>query len=242
MLQAVLFDLDGTLLPIDHGDFIKEYLKEVSLVVKPIIDPGDFKRILITSSLAIVTNNNPNITNEDVFWKKFEAHLGDRISALKPLLEMFYAKKYQQLGYLAHPCPEARILVKAAIESGLRIVLATKPLFPLTAIISRMSWAGVDAFPWDLITSNEVMHFCKPHPGYYREIAEYLGVLPEQCLMVGNDVNEDLAAGSLGMKTYLVTDFLVGDPAGICRADWYGSIQHLAELWENQGIKTAVNY
>lgn len=236
MLQAVLFDLDGTLLPLDHSAFFHEYLKEVSRIVQPVVEPGEFKRVLLASTSAMVANNSTDLTNEEVFWDDFKVRLGDRLTAIRPLLEIFYAEKFQELAYVARPCPEARVLVKAAMERGLRIVLATNPLFPLTAILSRMSWAGVDDLPWDLITSYEVMHFCKPHPGYYREIALHLGVHPEECLMVGNDVDEDLVSGSLGMKTFLVTDCLRGDPAGVCRADWHGSIQHLAGLWENQGL------
>ncbi|WP_134219932.1 HAD family hydrolase [Pelotomaculum sp. FP] len=236
VLQVVLFDLDGTLLPMDHRKFMNEYLKELSLFVRPVIEPDAFKQALMASTSAMAANNSLVFTNEEVFWKDFENHLGERLPSIRPLLEMFYAEKFRQLSYVAHPCPEARILVKAAMERNLRIALATNPLFPLTAIQSRMSWADVDDFPWNLITSYEVMHFCKPHPGYYREIAAHLGVRPEECLMVGNNVDEDLVAGTLGMKTYLVTDCLLGDPAGICRADWHGSIQRLAWLWENQGI------
>lgn len=236
MLQAVLFDLDGTLLPIDQKRFVTAYLKELSDFASPVIEPDEFKDALLASTAAMVTGNHPELTNEEVFWKNFELRLGKRSTYLKPLLEKFYDEKFGQLSYLAYPCPEARILVKTAIKSNFRIALATNPLFPLTAILSRMSWAGVDDLPWDLITSYEKMHYSKPHTGYYLEIAELLGVQPVECLMVGNSVKDDLVAGSLGMKTYLVTDCLLGDPAKICKADWHGSIQDLAMLWEKNGI------
>lgn len=242
MLQAVLFDLDGTLLPMDHRKFLNEYLKEVALFLRPVIEPDAFKQALLASTKAMAANNSPGLTNEEAFWKDFQLRLGDLLPAIKPLFEMFYAERFRELSYTTHPCTEAGILVKAAVESNLRIVLATNPLFPLTAIQSRMSWAGVDNFTWDLITSYEIMHFCKPHPGYYHEILAHLGLRPGECLMVGNNVDEDLVAGSLGMKTYLVTDCLLGDPAGICRADWHGSIQRLAWLWENQGVPDAARY
>jgi FMN phosphatase YigB (HAD superfamily) len=236
LLQAILFDLDGTLLPLDQKKFLDEYLKELSLVVQPQIDPGEFIQALLASTHIMSKHNNPELTNEEAFWNDFQLRMGDRLSAIKPLLEFFYEEKFPKLAHVANPCPEARILVKAAIERNLRIVVATNPLFPLNAILNRMSWAGVDDLPWDLITSYEVMHFSKPHTGYYHEIAAYLGVPPEECLMVGNDVNEDLIAGRLGMRTCLVTDCLLGDAAGICQANWHGPIQHLAALWENQGI------
>jgi len=236
VLQAVLFDLDGTLLPMDHKVFLSEYLKELFLLVQPVIEPAVFKRAFMASTSAMATNNSPDLTNEEVFWRDFQVQLGDQLPVVRPLLEEFYNERFPQLAYVASPCPEARILVKAAMQHDLRIVLATNPLFPRTAILSRMSWAGVHDLPWDLITSYEVMHFCKPHLEYYREIVAQLGVRPEECLMVGNDVDQDLIAGSLGMKIYMVTDCLRGDLAGICRADWHGTIQQLAGLWENNGV------
>jgi FMN phosphatase YigB (HAD superfamily) len=237
LLQAILFDLDGTLLPINQKEFLNEYLKALALAISPVIEPDKFIPALMASTSAMAANNNPELTNEEVFWNDFRTRLGDnRLTSIKPLLEVFYAEKFNQLAFVAHPCPEARIMVEAAIKNGLRIALATNPLFPRNAILSRMSWAGVEDLPWDLITSYENMHFCKPHPGYYHEIAAQLGVRPEECLMVGNNVKDDLIAGSLGMKTYLVTDCLLGDPADIYRADWHGSIRNLAMLWENYGI------
>lgn len=236
MLQAVLFDLDGTLLPMNKRKFLDEYLKEVSLAVSTVIEPEAFIHALLASTSVMAANNSVELTNEEAFWKDFQIRLGNRLPAVKPLFELFYTEKFHQLSYAANPSPEAFVLVKAALDVDLRIVLATNPLFPLSAILDRMSWAGVEDFPWELITSYEVMHFSKPHPGYYREITAHLGISPGECLMVGNDVDEDLAAGKLGMKTCLVTDCLMGDPAGISRADWHGSLKSLAELWGNRGV------
>ena len=36
-----------------------------------------------------------------------------------------------------------------------------------------------------------------------------LGVQPEECLMVGNDVTEDMVTETLGMKAFLLTDCLI---------------------------------
>ena len=50
---------------------------------------------------------------------------------------------------------------------------------------------------------------CKSNPSYYLEITSRLNVAPEECLMVGNDVTEDMAAKSAGMEVFLLTDCLI---------------------------------
>ena len=89
------------------------------------------------------------------------------------------------------------------------MVLATNPLFPMSGMITRLNW--LDLYPDDflLVTSYENSHFCKPNPGYYHHIMKTLGKNPEDCLMVGNDLEEDMCAGEMGMDTFLVTDYTV---------------------------------
>ena len=40
-------------------------------------------------------------------------------------------------------------------------------------------------------------------------ILEKHGLQPEECLMVGNDVSEDMSAELCGMKVFLLTDCLI---------------------------------
>lgn len=229
MLQAVLFDLDGTLLQLETEEFTTEYLKEISRVAAPVVDPGRFIEALLTSTRAMMANNDPSVTNARAFWADFSRRLEDCIEDLEPVIQDFYATRFNSLSRVARPCPGAREAVQAALDRGLRIVLATNPVFPLSAIRDRMSWAGVEDLPWEFVTSYEEMHFCKPHPGYYREIAGRLGLPAEVCLMAGNDVEEDLAASKIGMKTYLVTDFMKRPVREEFNPDWIGSLEDLAQ-------------
>ena len=43
----------------------------------------------------------------------------------------------------------------------------------------------------------------------YQDILETMNLTPEECLMVGNDVDEDMIAETLGMKVFLLTDCLL---------------------------------
>ena len=68
----------------------------------------------------------------------------------------------------------------------------------------------------DLVTSYETSHYCKPDPRYYTEFLDKLGLNPKDCLMIGNDVGEDIkAAQSLGISTFLITDCVIGDPGSV---------------------------
>jgi Predicted hydrolase (HAD superfamily) len=147
----------------------------------------------------------------------------------------FFDDYYDRAFPLLHNLCQGHALVPGMIESLLagskKVIIATNPVFPIKAIQHRLDWAGIGHFPYELITSYEVMHFCKPHPEYYREISDMIGVPPEQCLMVGNDREEDLTAASIGMKTYLVEDGLI-DRGSNLRPDWQGTLSQLAAFLE----------
>ena len=105
--------------------------------------------------------------------------------------------------------PDAAKAVKRLKERGFRLILATNPIFPAVATESRIKWAGLDKEDFELYTTYEDSHYCKPNPEYYREITERLSLDPAECLMVGNDAEEDTAAEKLGIKVFLLTDCLI---------------------------------
>ena len=94
-------------------------------------------------------------------------------------------------------------------EKGIRVVLATNPLFPSIATENRIRWAGLQPEDFEYFTTFENSHYCKPNLDYYQEILEKRSLKPEECLMVGNDVGEDMITEQLGMKTFLLTDCLI---------------------------------
>jgi FMN phosphatase YigB (HAD superfamily) len=205
-LRAVLFDLDGTLLPHDYAAFEPRYLEAVARWCA-VAFPGTDAFRLAMAALATMLRNDGSKRNDEQFWETF----GARFS---PGRDVFEAKYFEFLG-VDHPRlrgsiasdPAARAIVEACRRGGLVTVLATNPVFPRPAVEQRMSWAGVDGDLFDLVTTYETMRYCKPHPGYYLEIAEQMRVAPEDCLMVGNDVAMDLVpAAAAGMKTCLVAN------------------------------------
>lgn len=230
MLNTLLFDLDGTLLPMDHNRFTQGYLRRLAPSITHLLDPNKFIQLLWSSTETMVRSDDSSKTNEQVFKEDFLAKSGLREEEVWPIFLDFYKNEFPALHHLATPSPVSRKVVETAIEKGYTVVLATNPLFPRTAIETRMEWAGVADMPFALVTTLEEMHFCKPNPNYYREILEKIGKRPEECMMIGNDGYEDMVAGKLGMQTFLVTDCLIERNMLTGLIQQQGSIQDLLEF------------
>ena len=209
MTKAILFDLDGTLLPMDQEVFVKDYMGRIAAFLAPHgYEPQPLIKALWAGTGAMVKNDG-KAKNEDVFWQVFNSVIGKDAGQDMPLFNEFYAGPFQQSKDSCGFHPAAAETIREIKAMGLRLVLATNPLFPAVATYSRVRWAGLQPDDFELITTYENSHFCKPNPDYYREILEKIGLDGPECLMVGNDVGEDMVAGSLGMKTFLLTDCLI---------------------------------
>lgn len=211
-IKAVLFDLDGTLLPMDLDEFFRAYFKLLAKKLYPYgcTDPKALVKIIWDGVDAVIKNDGSRI-NEEVFWEVFDSAYPMEGVDKREVLEEFYAKEFQGLKDICGYAPEADKAVKAIRKKGLRTVIATKPIFPKSAVLSRMEWAGLDVNDFEDYTSYDKCTYCKPDCRYYREIAEKIVVSPEECLMVGNDVSEDMTAAEIGMKVFLLTDCLIAD-------------------------------
>lgn len=207
--QAILFDLDNTLLenPIDH--FIPTYISALGEHVAGHVDREVFVKELMRGTEAMVANRDPNRTNKEAFDAVFFPAIGRTPEELGPVLEDFYARRFPELRGVSRPKPTARPLMEWVFEHGFQVVIATNPLFPRTAVEDRLAWAGVpvDAFDYDLITTYEDMHAAKPNGGYYLEIAQRLGRPPGECLMVGDEWEQDIEpALGVGMTAYWIAE------------------------------------
>lgn len=207
-MKTVLFDLDGTLLEVDINHFLKEYLQAISGYCTTLAQPMVFVTKLLESTELMIRNNGVK-TNEEVFMESFLPALGKERGEVYPLLESFYEREFPLLQKCVRQSGKAAQVVEEVLRRGWQIILATNPLFPRQAILERMKWAGVLSYPWLHITSYENCRSCKPNLLYYQEIISRHGLNPEECWMIGNDTGEDLVASQLGLKTYLVTDFVI---------------------------------
>ena len=208
-IKAVLFDLDGTLLPMDQDEFTNGYFKLLTAKAAPRgYEPKALADAVWAGTAAMVRNDGSK-SNEDAFWAEFARIYGPDALADKELFDAFYADEFTQAQALCGYAPGAADSVCRAKELGFRVALATNPIFPRSATLHRISWAGLQPADFELFTCYENSSLCKPNPAYFADVAARMGLGPEECLMVGNDATEDLAATKAGMKVFLITDSLV---------------------------------
>ena len=209
MIKAILFDLDGTLLPMDQDEFVKAYLEGLAAHMAPHgYDPRAIVRALMEGTGAMVRNDGSQ-SNETVLWNVFSRYFGENVKQDEPLFVRFYETDFQKMQKLCGFDARAAEAIQAIKGMGYRVVLATNPLFPAIATHSRVRWTGLAPEDFELVTTYENSCHCKPNPAYYRDILATIGLQPEECVMVGNDVSEDMIARELGMKVFLLTDNLL---------------------------------
>ena len=208
-VKTIMFDLDGTLLPMDQDIFIKEYFTGLAVKLAPYgYEPKKLMDAIYKGVAAMVANDG-SCNNETAFWNLFTSIYGENAKEHEPVFRSFYENEFQNVKKCCGFKKEAREVIDLCKAKGLQVVLATNPLFPSIATESRMRWAGLDKSDFEYFTVYENSSYCKPNPKYYLEILGKIGADPSECAMVGNDVGEDMIAETLGMKVFLLTDDLI---------------------------------
>ena len=211
--RQILFDLDGTLLPLDEKLFVDIYFTELSKVFSEYnIESNKLVEAIWTATHEIIKNDGKR-TNEEAFWEKFKSIINIDLSNVKEVLEKFYANEFfTKLKKCSTENNLAKVAVNLAKKNGRKVVLATNPVFPIDALV-RLKWTGLDIDDFDYVTHYSNSSFSKPNPKYYLDLCKKLDVEPKECLMIGNDERQDIfAASSAGMNCYLVTDYLYTYP------------------------------
>ena len=212
-ITTVLFDLDGTLLPMELESFTKTYFGLLAKKAAPFgYQPEPLVAAVWKGTKAMVKNDGSR-TNDQAFWDTFAQELGEDVKALRPEFDDFYAREFHGAKAVCGENPLAKQAVEGLKAKGYDVILATNPIFPLVGVKTRLSWVGLSPEDFSHVTSYETYTTCKPNPAYYAEILQNTGKRPEECLMVGNDALEDTAALKAGISVYLTTDCLL-NPSG----------------------------
>ena len=207
-MKTILFDLDGTLLPLSMDNFRKVYFP---LLVKKGMEMGidkDKMKMGVLGGLEAMVKNDGSKTNEDVFWQFFENSTGVPKEKVEKDFESFYNNEFLALKDVCTETDISRKIVDVLKQKGYKLILATNPILPLNAAKNRMAFVGLKPDDFEYITGFENSTYCKPNVNYYSEILEKNNLNAEDCLMVGNNVLEDMVAEKLGLETFLITDVL----------------------------------
>ena len=205
---TVLIDLDETLLSIDIDVFVQDYLKALGTFLNN-NNQDETVQLLSQAALAMIMKSMPGQTLEQTFDNAFYPQMNVEKNDLWEKANTFYGTVFPDFRTYASPKSAAVELVESAFSNNHQVVIATNPCFPRTATLQRLQWAALDpqTYPFQLISTYETFHFCKPHTAYYAEVLAQLGWSEQPAVMIGNSWENDiLPASKLGLPTFWVTD------------------------------------
>ena len=161
MIKNILFDLDGTLLPMDQDKFANGYFSRLVKKLAPLGYEPQKTVDGVWAGTAAMVKNDGGITNEKAFWLKFEELFGKDALRDKPVFDEFYRNEFNDVKSDCGFNPAAAKTVKELKEKGFKLILATNPISPAVATESRIKWAGLDKGDFELYTTYENSHYCK---------------------------------------------------------------------------------
>ena len=211
MKKLIMSDLDNTLIPvITQEKFVDIWFRDIAKIFhRHRLDPSRALNAMNDGCRAMLFNKGtkPNI---DVFFDAAVEVSGYSREEIEPVIDEYYSTTYENVRKITLENPYAPQIARLMRKKSEFAVIATMPLFPLDACDKRMSWTGIRADMFDLVTTCDYSSYCKPNPKYYKEILADFGVKPKDALMIGNDVREDMEpCEKLGIDTFLVTDYII---------------------------------
>lgn len=221
MIQAILFDLEGTLVNVDATDFMRNYLGILAPRFAHLLSPDKFSKQLLRSLETSESEPKPEQTNMQTFYDDFSKITGHSSLTMRPIFDEFYDSDFPTLRCLVQAIPQGVKVVEYAIQQGFLTAVASNPVLPLSAMREYVSWTGLTPEHFKIIPALNNFHFFKSQLGFYSEVAKSLGVKPDSCLLVTGQ-SQDIICRELGMKM-----FFVGSDE---RADYAGNLYDLFRL------------
>lgn len=205
MIKAVLLDMDNTLLVNPDMAFAKAFLEQFDQHMYDRLQVENVSQAFRQVIRHMSQSRDGDETNTALTIRTLHEATSHPHEHIEKALHVFYAEKYPALQKYISPVVGASELIQKLVNRGYKVVIATNPLYPETAIKQRMTWAQLpmDDDLYALVTSADNMHFSKPNPAYYAEMLGRIGVEPNETLMVGDSLRNDITpAKNIGIHTY----------------------------------------
>lgn len=198
-VEAVLFDLDGTLIDSapDLGAAANQMRTDRNMSSLPLSDYRCLVGAGARGMIAVAFGVTPDSVNFEVlkaeFFANYEARLTLSSVAFPGVSELVF--RLQQAGF----------------SWGVVTNKAQRFTVPLTQAISLFARAGS-------IVSGDTTAYAKPHPAPLLLAASHLGFSPEKCVYVGDDERDIVAGKAAGMRTVTAAYGYLG--AGVDHRTW----------------------
>jgi len=205
--EAILFDLDGTLIYFEPQQFIKTYLGAAARFFIDLIPNSErFYQELLKSTDVMEYSDNGSTTALEDFLQDFCPKFNVDCDKIASRFLTFYQSKFDVIQPLISQIDGAKNLLEGLRRNypEMKLILATNPVFPFIAVQKRMIWGNISEDYFDLITHAENSYFCKPNEKYWTDIANNMDIDPNKSLMIGNDAFRDMLAKKFGYQTYLL--------------------------------------
>ena len=200
-----MFDLDGTLLPMDEKAFTKCYFDLIGTEMTKYGYDKDKTIKAVLNGANAMRGNNGDKTNEEVFWDAFFSVYDTFSTSDTDKFDIFYKTTFCKTKMFYRHTAEPRQILDFMHDKKLKAILVTNPLFPLEAVRVRLEFLGLRMEDFDYICSYEHSRFSKPNPNFLNEVLENTNLAPDEVLLFGNSQTEDIEpASTLGIKGFLV--------------------------------------
>ena len=210
-IQAVLFDLDGTLIDSapDLGAAVDQMRVDRGMPSLPLVHyrpmAGAGARGMIGLAFGFTPEHPDYDAMKEEFFRNYEACMTQRTFAFDGVVQMIDA------------------LVAAQLPWGVVTNKSKRFAEPLTQAMPLFKTAAV-------VISGDTTPYAKPHPEPLFEAARRLGIAPSACVYVGDDERDIVAGLAAGMKTVAATYGYLGTQSDVQKWQAHAHIQSPREL------------
>ena len=200
-LDAVLFDLDGTLVD-SAPDLVAAMQRMCRELGQPEPDTAGVRAAVSKGGRAMLRRGLPGLDDA-------------RYDALLPRFLDLYAADIAQL---SRPFDGVDALIRAIEARGARWgVVTNKPGWLARPLLQQLGWSTRSA----ALVSGDCLAVKKPDPAPILRACELAGVAPQRCAYVGDDLRDIEAGRAAGMLTVAAAwGYLDGEDPQAWAADW----------------------